>query len=139
MAVYRCAGCGAVNATHAEVATQAMCYRCRRLLDRSGRPQRVDAAALVTTVRSSAAPILVVFAPRDASDAALEGLARASAGELVILRVDPEEEPAAAAAYAVATTPTLVLFEGGSEVARRAGPSSASDLRGWVQQVVAAS
>jgi thioredoxin 2 len=137
MAIYRCSGCGAVNRTHAEAAAPRACYRCRRLLDTTGRPQAVDAAALVTTIRSSPAPVLVDFAGRDLPVAALNGVAHARAGELVVLRVDPCKEPAAAEAYAIQVTPTLVLFQDGSEVARRCDAPGPSDMGAWLEQASA--
>lgn len=136
MSVFRCAGCGAVNRTRVESAAPAACYRCRRLLDTTGRPQSVDAAALVSAIRSSPAPVLVDFAGRDVALPALDGLARAHAGELVVLRVDPGEERAAADAYAILATPTLVLFQGGSEVARASGLGP-TDMRAWVEEAAA--
>jgi thioredoxin 2 len=132
MAVYRCSGCGAVNRTPQQPGAQG-CFRCRRLLDPSGRPQAVDAAALVTAIRSSPAPVLVDFAVRDVPIPALDGVARARAGELVVLRVDPGEEPAAAQAYGIRVTPTLVLFRGGNEVARCSETPAGVDLRAWVE------
>jgi thioredoxin 2 len=138
MSVYRCAGCGAVNRTRPDSAPPRACYRCRRLLDVSGRPQAVDAAALVTTIRSSPAPVLVDFAGREVAVPALDGLAAARAGEIVVLRVDPGEEPAAAQAYAIRVTPTLVLFQGGNEVARRSDTPGSIDMRTWVEQASAA-
>jgi thioredoxin 2 len=138
MSVYRCSGCGAVNRTQAEMAPPQACYRCRRPLDTTGRPQAVDAAALVTTIRSSPAPVLVDFAGRDLAMPALDGLASARAGEIVVLRVDPCEEPAAAEAYAIRVTPTLVLFQGGSEVARRCDAPGPLDMRTWVEEAAAA-
>jgi thioredoxin 2 len=136
MAIYRCAGCGAVNRTPVEVAAPQACYRCRRLLDTTGRPQAVDAAALVSALRASPAPVLVDFEGRDTAAPAVEGLARARAGEILVLRVDPGEEPAAAAAYAIQVTPTLVIFSGGSEVARRCGAPAPADVRAWVEAAV---
>lgn len=129
MSVYRCSGCGAVNRT-ARAVRAAACYRCRRLLDTSGRPQAVDAAALVTTVLSSPAPVLVDFDGRGAAGPALDAVGMAHAGELVVLQVDPREEPAAAEAYGIRATPTLVLFSGGAEVARRQGRGV--DVSRWV-------
>ncbi len=134
MAVYRCSGCGAVNRSHVDTAPPQACYRCRRPLDTSGQPQAVDAAALVTTICSSPAPVLVDFAGRGVATPTVDGLARARAGELVVLRVDPSEEPAAAQAYAIRVTPTLVLFHGGSEVARRSDLPGPLDMRTWVEQ-----
>lgn len=130
MAIYRCAACGAVNRFVDGVAPGA-CSRCRRPLDASGRPQAVDAAALVTALSASPAPVLVDFVGREAPEAELDGVARAYAGELVVLRVDPREEPAAVAAYGIGQTPTRVLFERGAEVCR-GGP--ADGILGWVDR-----
>jgi thioredoxin 2 len=134
MAFYRCSGCGAVNRSQAELAPPKACYRCRRPLDTTGRPQAVDAAALVTTIRSSPAPVLVDFAGRDLAVPVLEGLAQARAGEILVLRVDPGEEPAAAEAFGIRMTPTLVLFQGGNEVARRCDAPGPLDMRTWVEK-----
>jgi thioredoxin 2 len=135
MAIYRCAACGGVNHATADAGAPAeACTRCRRPLDRSGQPQDVDAAALVSAIRSSPAPVLVDFS--DAPSVALDEVARACAGELVVLRVHPPSEPAAAAAYRIGPAPTLVLFFGGTEVARRAGRDP-GDLTTWMESAAA--
>jgi len=121
MATYRCAACGAVNGLSGPVYGECACARCRRTLDLSGSPQPVDAAALVAAIRSCPAPVLVHFSEQGLASPELETQARALAGELLVLQVDPRVEPAAAEAYRVGGAPTLVLFERGTEVARRDG------------------
>jgi thioredoxin 2 len=93
----------------------------------------VDAAALVSAILSSPAPVLVDFSAARHGSTALERVARARAGEIVVLHVNPGEEPAAAEAYSIQTTPTLVLFSGGAEVARRTGIPEAAELRAWLE------
>jgi thioredoxin 2 len=132
MGIFRCGDCGALNRMPLAPVTPA-CSRCRRPLDTTGRPQAVDAAALVSTIRSSPAPVLVDFADRDLPMPAVDGVARLHAGELVVLRVDPGEERAAAEAFEIRGTPTLVLFSGGSEVSRRCDLRGATDVRAWVE------
>jgi hypothetical protein len=132
MSVLRCAACGAVSRSAA-----ASCPRCRRRLDDGSAPQAVDAAALVAAIVSSPAPVLVDFAPPvvepapsgEASPA--EEAAAATAPEVRCLSVDTAREPAAAAANQVGPGRTLVLFDGGSEVARLPAPRSGA-VTGWL-------
>ncbi|HTN50814.1 MAG TPA: thioredoxin family protein [Anaeromyxobacter sp.] len=132
MSIYRCAGCGALNRMPFAGPGPQACSRCRRLIDTTGRVQRVDATALVSAIRASPAPVLVDFEGREADAPGVDGLARARAGELLVLRVDPGEEPAAAHAFGIEGVPTLVLFREGTEVARRRDLSASAELAAWV-------
>jgi thioredoxin-like negative regulator of GroEL len=132
MAIYRCAECGALNrADPAQV--RAQCASCRRPLDTSGHPQAVDAAALVSAIRSSPAPVLVDFSTRGDALPGVEGMARAGAGRLVVLQVDPQREPAAVEAFSIAARHTLVLFRRGSEVVRRSDDGAAAEVQRWLE------
>lgn len=122
-ATYRCAACGAVNRFDVPAQGPPTCARCRRELDLSGRPQPVDAVALASAIHSSPAPVLVDFSGAGPAAPELVSQAGALAGEVVVLRVDLHAEPAAAEAYHVVVSPTLVLFAEGAELARRAGPA----------------
>lgn len=139
MGIYRCAACGAVNRSAAGAG--ARCERCRAALDTSGAPQRVDAAALVSLVASAPAPLLVGFAAPGARCACLDEVAPARAGDLLCLSVDTAREPAAAVAYSVHFTPTVVLFDRGAEVGRMGpgasgGPAPAPDeVARWVARL----
>ena len=131
MNIYRCAACGAVNRTSG--GGGARCERCRSALDTSGAPQRIDAAALVTLIASSPAPVLVDFASPGVCASCLDEVASARAGEVLCLRVDTAGEPAAAAAYRVRQTPTVVLFARGAELARFA-PTAPGGAAGQVSR-----
>ncbi len=133
MATYRCAACGAVNRIAAG-AERPACPRCRCALDTSGAPQPIDAAALVSVILSSPAPVLVDFTAPGASGSCLEGVASERAGEVLCLRVDTASEPAAAAVWSVDRTPTLVLFAEGSEVSRLAATLPPAEISRWVEQ-----
>ena len=134
MAIYRCAACGAVNRLEGGAATA--CARCLRALDVSGAPQRVDAAGLVSLIRSSPAPVVVDFGPPGGPPSpAVADLASQRAGEVLFLHVDTGAETAAAAAYGVAATPTLVFFSGGNEVARLTAGCAAGDVARWMDVV----
>lgn len=122
-ATYRCAACGAVNRLPLPTPGEATCVRCRRELDLSGRPQPVDAAALTSAILCSPAPVLVDFSGGGPASPELLSQAGALAGEVLVLHVDLPTEPAAAEAYHVVASPTLVLFAEGAELARRPGPA----------------
>ncbi len=133
MAIYRCAACGALNRIKLGETSGAACSRCRSALDVSGAPQPIDAAALVSAILSSPAPLLVGFAaPGSASCASLDDLARTRAGQIVCLRVDAVAEPAAAVAYSVVELPQLLLFSEGAEVGRLPATLPARDIARWM-------
>jgi predicted RND superfamily exporter protein len=48
-------------------------------------------------------------------------------------KVDTDASPQASRAHGIRSIPTLVLFQGGQELARRSGATSAGDLVQWVQ------
>jgi hypothetical protein len=128
MTIVRCAECGAVQRSGG---VPGACARCRSELGASA-PQQVDAAALVATIVSSPAPVLVDFEPDGQQAAPIADVAPELTGELVCLRVDTAREPAAAAAYRVPSGATLVLFDGGVEVARVRAPRRADDIARWI-------
>jgi thioredoxin 2 len=48
-----------------------------------------------------------------------------------LLKVNTEEQPTLAARYHIQSIPTLMLFIGGREIARRAGASDTRGIIGW--------
>ncbi len=130
MSIFRCTACGAVNRV-ACASAGAECARCKRALDVSGQPQDVDAAALVATLLSSPAPVLVDFSD-GVPPGQLDRLARDRAGDLLVLTIDPGAEPAAARAYGVERVPTFILFSQGSEVQRSAALPGDGELGSWI-------
>ena len=57
--------------------------------------------------------------------------------EVRFAKVDSDAAQAASAAYGIRSIPTLILFKGGKEVARRSGASSAADIAAWTKAQLA--
>jgi thioredoxin 2 len=65
-----------------------------------------------------------------------ERAARELAPDVILAKVNTEEEQAAAARYNIRSIPTLIAFKGGREVARQSGAMDAAGLARWVRSSV---
>jgi thioredoxin 2 len=50
-----------------------------------------------------------------------------------LAKVDTEAEPALGSRFAIRSIPTLVLFDGGREIARQPGAMGAEDIVRWAR------
>lgn len=139
MSIFRCAHCGRINRIKAEAATSGTpkCGQCKSELDTSGRPQNVDTASFAKAVKTSPVPILVdVWAPwcgpcRMVAPV-LEEIGRERAGELLILKVNSDENQQLAASMRIGGIPTMLLFREGKEAARQEGAMPKPMLDSWL-------
>ena len=60
-------------------------------------------------------------------------VARETAGQLVIAKVNTEELPSLAARFRITAIPTMVIFKNGLEVARQAGAMPAPAIRKFIE------
>lgn len=132
-----CPQCGTVNRVPDErVADQPVCARCKAdLLPR--RPVPLSDAQLPAYLANSDQPVLVDFwaewcgpcqamAPHFEQAATLLPVVR-------FVKVETDANPQASVQHRIRSIPTLVLFQGGREVARRSGALPAQELARWVQ------
>jgi thioredoxin 2 len=138
MKAYLCAGCGALNRLKdAPPGSTPVCGRCKAALDVSGEPRAVTGAHLDSAVRNSPVPVLADFwapwcGPCRTAAPIFASLGRRMAGDLLVLKVNSDEEQEASARLGIRAIPTFVLFRGGREIARHSGVMPAAEMERWV-------
>jgi thioredoxin 2 len=139
-----CPSCGQRNRLAWErQSEQGRCASCKQPLSKPSAPLGVTSAAQFSAMISrSTLPVLVDFwaawcGPCRSLAPELEALAKTSAGEFLVAKVDTEALPELAGQYSIRSIPSLLLFAAGGEVSRTAGAQSAGALRNFVHKALA--
>lgn len=116
------------------------CAQCKASLPAPSAPIEISSAAAFTALtQKSALPVLVDFwapwcgpcqmiAPEVAKVAAM------AAGELLVAKVNTEDQPQLGSAMGIRSIPTFAVFAGGREVERTSGGMPAAQLRNFALQ-----
>jgi len=122
----RCGFCSTLNRVDlSRAADRPTCGECGKpmLLDR---PVRLAHEDFERTVLQAPVPVLVDFyadwcAPCKMVAPLVDELAHEHRGRLLVAKVDTDRAPELAGRFGIRGIPTLILFEGGSEIARSVG------------------
>ncbi|MDB6110186.1 MAG: trxA 2 [Pedosphaera sp.] len=139
--VMACAHCGQRNRIPYERLNQAVrCGKCKTDIPGVNAPVDVDSEDHFNSlVKLSPLPVLVDFwapwcGPCKMVGPEFEKVATQSAGEIIVAKVNTEAQPSLAGRFSIQSIPTLILFQGGREVARTSGARPAAGIQDFVHQ-----
>jgi thioredoxin len=135
--VVRCVFCGKANRVDlTRLSAGPKCAECARpiLLDR---PLKVSEADFEQTLKGSSAPVLVDFyadwcGPCKMMAPTLDDFTRQHAGQLLVLKLDTDANPAITARFGIRGIPTIIAFQDGLERGRHVGAADLQTLEGLV-------
>lgn len=135
-----CASCQAIVRVPApRLADQPRCPRCHEALFQ-GEPFALTTATFDQHLTRNDLPLVVdIWAPWCGPCQAMAPQFKLAAARMEpyvrFAKVNSDEEPALSARFGIRSIPTLLVFQGGKEIARKSGAMDAGSLQRWVQQV----
>jgi thioredoxin 2 len=136
-----CAQCGTINRVAEEhLGSEPTCGHCKAEL-MAPKPVALNDAVFAKFIERTELPVLVDFwaewcGPCKVMAPQFEQAA-AQMPRVRFAKVETETNPKASVSNRIRSIPTLVLYRGGQEVARRMGATGAADLLRWAQAQLA--
>jgi thioredoxin 2 len=134
-----CHQCGALNKVPAgRLADGPRCGKCHRPI-LEPRPMSLTASKLERHLEKSQLPLVVDFwaswcGPCKMMAPAFEQAATVLHPDVLLAKINTEEEQALAGRMGIMSIPTMVLYKSGREAARTSGAMNAEAIVGWVRQ-----
>jgi thioredoxin 2 len=138
-----CPACSAINRVAPErPAAEAKCGKCREPLF-SGHPMALTDQNFARHVQRNSIPVVVDFwaewcGPCKMMGPEFEKAAKALEPQVRFAKLDTEEAQQSAAKLNIRSIPTMILFQGGREVARQSGAMPAGHIIQWVRETIGA-
>ena len=125
---------------YSRLAQTGRCGTCQAALPFPNLPVEIDSTASFSTlVRTSSLPVFIDFwapwcGPCKTVAPEVEKLAANNSGELLVAKVNTEEQSEISSSLNIRSIPTFVLFVAGREVDRMSGAVSARELQTFTQR-----
>lgn len=133
-----CVACGTINKLPADrAATDAKCGGCGEPLF-SGTPADVSGTMFERQIAKSTLPVVVdVWAPWCGPCRAMapeyEKAAQTTEPKARFLKLNSDDEQQVSGKLGIRGIPTMLLYQGGKEIARVSGARSARDIVSWIE------
>jgi thioredoxin 2 len=139
--ILACPNCGQRNRIRYENLGQTTrCGKCKHNIPGPNAPIDIDSEEHFNLlIGLSSLPVLVDFwapwcGPCKMAAPEFDKVAASTPGELVVAKVNTDDQPAIAGRFNIRSIPTLILFQGGNEVARTSGARPAAGIQDFVHQ-----
>jgi thioredoxin 2 len=138
-----CPSCGKTNRlVYGALGKSTRCGQCKTALNPPSEPiEAPSTSAFDAAISGSSLPIVVDFwapwcGPCRMVAPELEKVARAAAGEFLVVKVNTDALPDLGERFRVRSIPTMAIFRDGREITRSAGARPANDLLALVRQAL---
>jgi thioredoxin 2 len=133
-----CLNCGVTNNYPEQTAgKRVVCGRCKSTLPQPGTVIELNFEQASAFLGNAGLPLLVDFysptcGPCLAMHPIVDNLARRRAGEIMVVRINVDQNPQIAARFGIQGVPTFLIIHKGRERGRTVGAISEADFVFWV-------